>query len=134
MLTTLLSELHRICPYSKKKLENCVKHQKLLTILLHNQYKHILTPISSGKYQVVMDNRTKPKYLAINPDATLYATLHNLDRCTPIRDTYICNDESILKKVGQTSSYLIDFFMNDLGREKLGYKYQVLPINSLLYR
>ena len=61
--------------------------------------KHIPTPISSGKYQVVIDDRTDPKYLTINQDATSYAMLHDLDQCTHMRDTYTSNDVSILKKL-----------------------------------
>ena len=51
-----------------------------------------------------------------------------------MRDTYICNDVSILKKVGQTSGCLIDLFMNNLGREKLSCKYQVLPSKDFAVR
>ena len=51
---------------------------------------------------MAVDNRAEPRYLAINQDFTLYATLHNLDKCIPMRDTYICNDISILRKVGKT--------------------------------
>ena len=49
--------------------------------------------------QITIDYRADSKYLAINKDATLFATLHKLEKCTPIRDTYRCNDVSILKKV-----------------------------------
>ena len=65
-------------------------------------FQHIPTPITAGKYQMAVDDRAEPRYLAINQDFTLYATLHNLDKCIPMRDTYICNDISILRKVGKT--------------------------------
>ena len=65
-------------------------------------FQHIPSPITAGKYQIDVDYRAEPRYLAINQDFTLYATLHNLDKCIPMRDTYICNDISILRKVGKT--------------------------------
>ena len=51
-----------------------------------------------------------------------------------MRDTYICNDVSILRKVGQTSGCLIDLFMNNLERAKFSCKYQVLPSKDFAVR
>lgn len=62
-------------------------------------FKYIPTPIRMEKYQILIDDRAEPKYLAINQDATLYATLPNLERCSQMRDTFICNAISILKKL-----------------------------------
>ena len=82
-------------------------------------YQHVPTPIDSGKYQIAIDDQAEPKYLAINQDFTLYATMHNLDRCNPMRDNHICNDISILKKVGKTDECLINLYLNEIEKAKM---------------
>ena len=77
-------------------------------------FQDIPTPITAGKYQMAVDDRAEPRYLTINQDFTLYATLHNLETCIPMRDTYICNDITILRKVGKNIGCLIDLYLNEI--------------------
>lgn len=64
-------------------------------------FEHVRAPNSLGKYHIAIDDQTAFKYFATNQNATLCATLNNLEECNPKREIYICNDMSILKKVGK---------------------------------
>ena len=97
-------------------------------------FQHIPTPITAGKYQIAVDDRAEPRYLAINQDFTLYATLHNLDKCIPMRDTYICNDISILRKVGKNSGCLIDLYLNEIERAKMTCNFRIVPNKDFAVR
>ena len=97
-------------------------------------YQHVPTPIDSGKYQIAIDDQAEPKYLAINQDFTLYATMHNLDRCTPMRDNHICNDISILKKVGKTDECLINLYLNEIEKAKMTCNFKIIPNKEFAVR
>ena len=97
-------------------------------------FQHIPTPITAGKYQIAVDDRAEPRYLAINQDFTLYATLHNLDKCIPMRDTYIWNDISILRKVGKNSECLIDLYLNEIERAKMTCNFRIVPNKDFAVR
>lgn len=73
-------------------------------------FQHISFQITAGKYQKAVDDRVEPRYLAINQYFTLYATLRNIEKCIPMRDTFFFNEISILRKVGKTNGCLIDVY------------------------
>ena len=97
-------------------------------------FQHIPTPITAGKYQMAVDDRSEPKYLAINQDFTLYASLHNLEKCTQMRDTFICNDKSILRKVGKNSGCLIDLYQNEIERARMTCNFRIVPNKDFAVR
>lgn len=97
-------------------------------------FKHIQTPIRSRNYPISIDDRAEPKYLAIIQDATLDTTSRNLEQCFAMRDTYICNDISILIKVGKAGGCLIDLYMNELERAKLTCNFRVMPNKDIVIR
>ena len=83
---------------------------------------------------MAVDNRAEPKYLAINQDFTLYATLHDLEKCIPMRNTFICNDISILRKVGKNSECLIDLYLNEIDRAKRTCNFRIVPNKDFAVR
>lgn len=95
-------------------------------------FQHIPTPINTGKSKMAVDDRAEPKYLAINQDFTLYATLHNLEKFIPMQDTCICNEISILRKIGKNSGCLIDLYLNEIERAKMTYNFRIYQIKTLL--
>ena len=94
----------------------------LISILVHipladsstklKLYKFVATPVVDKKYQFLVDN--KHNYIAINEDSTLYSTLENLDKCTVMRDSIICNDIKVLHKAGSVegNDCLYDLYNN----------------------
>lgn len=51
-----------------------------------------------------------------------------------MRDTFICNNKSILKRVGKTGGSLIDLFLNELERAKLTCNFRVIPNKDFVVR
>ena len=93
----------------------------IISILVHvplaenklKLYKLIPTPVVNGKYQFLVDCASH--YLAINEDSTLYSTLENLNKCTILRDSIICNDINVLHKAGSSDTSdtcLFDLYNN----------------------
>ena len=102
-----------------------------VSILVHNAATNLLSKLPLHKFYALTQRTgatfqmrivNDDKYFAVNSETTMFTTLSDLEKCTTMINTYLCNDVKLLQKVNAESCLFNLSSKNGKSREVCYYK------------